>query len=108
MGRPIAYVFLGLLTCLGCSGAVYQMPRIDLPPEHYEVLGESEASATGIQLFQLFPIQLNNKFERAVDAAIAKRDGQALVNVSVQEKWFWAYVLNGYTTSVRGTVVRQR
>jgi hypothetical protein len=84
------------------------MPRIDLAPDQYEVLGESEGSATGIHLFQLFPIQLNNKFERAVEAAIAKQNGQALVNVSVQEKWFWAYVLNGYTTSVSGTVVRRR
>src|SRR5437867_4711758 len=91
----------------GCVGARYPMPRIDVPTERYEVLGDSEGSAVGIHLFQIFPIGLNNKFERAVEQAIAKRNGDALVNISVQERWFWAYILNGYRVSVQGTVVKR-
>src|SRR3972149_5939097 len=92
----------------GCSGSRYQMPKVELAPGQYDVLGESEATAVGIHLFQIFPINLNDKFGSAVDAAIAKRGGDALVDVSVQESWFWAYVLNGYRTTVRGTAVKRR
>ena len=107
--RPAAIRWIGLMMLAsGCTGARYNMPKVALPPGSYEVLGESEASAVGIHLFQIFPIKLNDKFGRAVDAAIAKRGGDALVDVSVQESWFWAYVLNGYKTNVRGTVVKRR
>ena len=32
--------------------------------------------------------------------------GDALINTQVQEKWFWAWVLNGYTTTVSGDVIK--
>ena len=103
-----SYGILAIVLASGCSGAQYHMPKVELPTDRYEVLGESEGTAVGVHLFQLFPIKLNDKFGRAVDQAVAKRGGDALVDVTVQEGWFWAYILNGYRTTVRGTVVRRR
>ena len=72
----------------------------------YTVLGHSEASATGIMLLGVIPIGQNNRFVRAQDAAIKAKGGDALINTQVQEKWFWAWVLNGYTTKISGDVVK--
>lgn len=79
--------------------------------EHYDsseytVIGHSEASATGLMLFNLIPIQQNSRFVRAQNAAIKAKGGDALINTQVQEKWFWAWVLNGYTTTVSGDVIK--
>ena len=57
-------------------------------------------------LFQFIPIQQNDRFVRAQNAAIASRGGDALINVEVQEDWFWAWILNGYQTTVSGDVVK--
>ncbi len=32
--------------------------------------------------------------------------GDALLNPTITERWFWAYVLNEYTTTIRGIVVK--
>lgn len=72
----------------------------------YTVIGHSEGKATGIMLFNLIPIQQNTRFVRAQNAAIQAKGGDALINTQVQESWFWAWVLNGYTTTVSGDVIR--
>lgn len=72
----------------------------------YTVLGHSEACATGIMLLGVIPIGQNNRFVRAQDAAIKAKGGDALINTQVQEKWFWAWVLNGYTTKISGDVIK--
>jgi hypothetical protein len=43
---------------------------------------------------------------RAQDAAIKAKGGDALINTQVQEKWFWAWVLSGYTTNISGDVIK--
>ncbi len=74
----------------------------------YEVLGEGEGSATGIMLFQFIPIGQNERFERAYHYAVESRGGDALIDPVISEKWFWAYIVNGYTTTVRGKVIRYK
>lgn len=71
------------------------------------VLGEAEGSSTGIMLFQLIPINQNYRFDAAYRDAIGRLGGTCLNNPVIQEKWFWAWVLNGYTFTVRGTVVKE-
>lgn len=72
----------------------------------YTVLGHSEASATGLMLLGFIPIRQNSRFVRAQDAAIKAKGGDAMINTQVQERWFWAWVLNGYTTKVSGDVIK--
>ncbi|MCP1446625.1 hypothetical protein J3D54_005757 [Pseudomonas sp. GGS8] len=54
----------------------------------------------------VIPIQQNNRFIRAQDAAIKAKGGDAMINTQVQENWFWAWVLTGYTTKISGDVVK--
>jgi hypothetical protein len=82
--------------------------RIPQVPAQYEVLGEGEGSSTGIMLFQFIPIGQNDRFERAYYYAVESKGGDALMNVVVTEDWFWAWLLNGYKTTVRGTVIKYK
>lgn len=91
-------------TLAGCTGVPMSVPHYD--SSQYTVLGHSEASATGLMVIGFIPVQQNNRFVRAQNAAIKAKGGDALINVQVQEKWFWAYVLNGYTTTVSGDVIK--
>lgn len=92
------------LTLAGCTGTPMTAPHYD--SSEYTVLGHSEGSATGLMVLGFIPVQQNNRFVRAQNAAIKAKGGDALINTQVQEKWFWAYVLNGYTTTVSGDVVK--
>ncbi len=97
-------VFVALLAA--CHSVPLQVPTVMEKP--YEVLGEGEGSAIGILLFQLIPIGQNQRFERAYKDAIYSKNGDALINPVFSERWFWAYVFNGYVTTVRGTVIKYK
>ena len=92
------------LVLAGCPGTAMKTQQYD--SSQYTVVGHSEASATGLMLFGLIPIRQNDRFVRAQSYAIQAKGGDALINTQVQEKWFWAWVLNGYTTTVSGDVIK--
>lgn len=100
----IASSLLCTLALTGCTGVAMKTQQLD--PAQYTVLGHSEGKATGIMLFGVIPIQQNTRFVRAQNAAIKAKGGDALVNTQIQENWFWAWVLSGYTTTVSGDVVK--
>jgi len=75
---------------------------------NYEELGEGQGSATGIMLFNFIPIGQNERFVRAYEAAVKSKGGDALLNPEISERWFWAYMLNLYHTTVRGTVIKYK
>ena len=92
----------------GCAGAPVHMtsPAPDL--SKYEVLGDGMGRSVGIMLFQFIPINQNQRFEKAYNAAIESKGGDKLLNPVISERWFWAYILNGYSTTVRGIVVKEK
>jgi len=91
---------------VGCVGVPVQMTSVK--GDNYEVLGEGEGKATGIMLFNFIPIGQNQRFEKAYNAAVASKGGDYLLNPEISERWFWAYILNGYVTTVKGTVVKAK
>jgi len=99
---PIA-ILVALLA--GCVSDPLKFPKCDMT--NAKVLGESEGSSTGIMLFQFIPINQNQRFNNAYQEAITKLGGTCLTNPIVEEKWFWAYILNGYIFTVKGTVVKE-
>ncbi|MBC3956189.1 MULTISPECIES: hypothetical protein [Pseudomonas] len=103
ISKVVASAAFGLVLA-GCTGAPIKSPHYD--SNQYTVLGHGEASATGLMLFGVIPIRQNSRFVRAQDAAIKSKGGDALINTQVQEKWFWAWVLSGYTTTISGDVVK--
>lgn len=100
----IATTLLATAILAGCTGT--PMKTQTYSPEQYTVIGHGEGKATGIMLLGFIPIQQNDRFVRAQNAAVKSKGGDALINTQVQEKWFWAWVLNGYTTTVSGDVVK--
>lgn len=104
-----AGVLAGLLAIsTACAGTTYTLADVELDPNRYQTLGEGEIKTTGLMLFNVIPIQNNDKFQRAADYIIKQKGGDELVNVRVKESWFWAYVLNGYQITMRGTVVKKK
>ena len=98
----IALLTVGLLA--GCTGTPMKVENLD--EDDYTVIGKGQATATGIMLFQVIPIQQNDRFVRAQRAAIKSKGGDAMINTEVKENWFWAWVLNGYQTTVSGDIVK--
>jgi len=92
----------------GCASAPLRIPTPDasVSNQSYQVLGEGEGSSTGIMLFQFIPIGQNDRFEVAYERAVKSKGGDRLINPVITENWFWAWILNGYTTTVKGTVVK--
>jgi len=99
---------LSLLAFLA-TGCVSKPLKIETRTKsNYEELGEGHGTATGIMLFNFIPIGQNDRFVRAYEAAVQNKGGDALLNAEVSERWFWAYILNGYHTTVRGTVIKYK
>jgi hypothetical protein len=89
----------------GCVSDPLQFRKCDMT--HATVLGVAEGTSTGIMLFNIIPINQNHRFSTAYQDAVSSLGGTCLTDVTIQEKWFWAYVLNGYNFTVKGTVVKE-
>jgi hypothetical protein len=103
LSKVMASACLGLVLA-GCTGTAMKTQQLD--SSQYTVIGHSEASATGLMLFGIIPIRQNSRFVRAQSEAIKAKGGDAMINTQIQENWFWAWVLSGYTTKVSGDVVK--
>lgn len=104
-----AVLSLGSLALLaaGCVSQPLKFPTTEqVSKTPYDVLGEGQGEATGIMLFQFIPIGQNERYVKAYDAAVRSKGGDALINPEIEENWFWGYILNGYQTRVKGTVIK--
>jgi len=94
------------LLMASCTGVPLAIDGGPLRPGE-TVLGPAAGKGTGIMLFQLIPIGQNTRFQTAYERALKSVPGATrLADVQIAENWFWAYVLNGYTTTVKGTAVK--
>ena len=107
IGRNASLIALVALAW-GCTGIPYKMATVEPDPAKYEVLGHASAQGRGFMVLNVIPVNQNNKIERAIEAAIQSKGGDELVDISVQESWFWAYVLNSYAVKVEGTVIKRK
>ena len=99
-------VLSSLLLMASCTGVPL---TIDSSPlrQGETALGPAEGKATGIMLFQFIPIGQNTRFQTAYERALKSVPGATrLTDVKITENWFWAYVLNGYSTTIQGTGVK--
>lgn len=93
-----------ILTMTACHSMPLTIPSAPVGPNEQR-LGTGEGSSTGIMLFQFIPINQNDRFIEAYQQALARSGGTRLVDVTIEERWFWAWVLNGYIFHVKGTGV---
>ncbi|GFO62347.1 hypothetical protein M1B72_21910 [Geomonas paludis] len=96
---------MSALVVAGCTSDPLSFRKCNMTDA--KVIGPTEGSSTGIMLFQFIPINQNHRFDEAYKDAISKVGATCLNDPVVQEKWFWAYVLNGYTFTVSGTAVKE-
>ena len=103
--RVVLMGALGMLLS-GCVSDPLKFPKCDLT--NAKVLGESEGSSVGVMLFNIIPINQNTRFTKAYDEAVAKLGGTCLIDPVIQERWYWAYLFNGYIFTVKGIVVKEK
>lgn len=108
MKKIISALILSSLLVSGCSSIPVNMgtPPNLIEGKDYRVLGEGEGTSVGIMLFNIIPINQNDRFKKAYEEAILSKGGDRLLNPVIEERWFWAYILNGYIFKVKGTVVK--
>ena len=89
-----------------CSSTVLSIPTGPMGPDE-QSLGAVEAKSTGVMLFQFIPIGQNDRFQTAYDEALAQQPGATrLVDLEIEETWWWGYIMNGYGFTLRGTAVK--
>ena len=103
--KKILILLIILVLTYACASRPMQLTS-NAQKGTYEILGEGAGSATGIMLFNFIPFGQNKRFEEAYKKAIESKGGDALINTVVTERWYWAYIFNGYITTVKGTVIK--
>ena len=104
-----AILSLGILALIaaGCASQPLKFPTTaDVSKGNYTVVGQGQGEATGIMLFTFIPIGQNQRFVKAYDKAVKSMNGDALIDPTIEEHWFWGYVLDGYSTRISGTVIK--
>jgi hypothetical protein len=98
---------LGVLVITACHSVPLTISTLPVQPDE-EVLGEASGNQTGIMLLQFIPIKQNGRFQAAYDQALQSKGADRLVNPTIKERWFWAWILNGYSFTVSGTAVKKK
>ncbi len=84
------------------------------PPSNYEVLGPAKGSASGALLidgtaYNFIPIGLNSRSARAYRHALESVPGATgLINVTIQESWFWFVIGSMRRTTLTGDAIKER
>ena len=103
--RTVALVLGLIVAASGCAGMPLKLNNPIMPNE--TKVAEVDAHATGIMIFNILPVGQNERFVEAYRKALAKAPGATrIADVEISEDWFWAYLLNGYITTIRGIAVR--
>lgn len=107
--RMLLLATLVMLMAACSSGNV----MITKPPvENYQRLGKTEGNACGTMGFistayNFIPILLNDRFERAYADALEKKPGAtALVDVTLEEVWFWWVIGTTRCVTVAGEAIK--
>ncbi len=102
-----ASLLLGLLLLLAtaaCHSTQVRIPTAPIGPNE-KALGPTEGHSTGLMILGFIPVNQNERFVNAYNQAAAKAGGTRLTDVTISERWWWGYVLNGYNFKVQGTAV---
>ncbi len=107
--KKLVLPLLTIAVLSACSSAPYQIPMLKsgmVENTDYKTIGETEGSATGFLLFGCIPIMKNDMLDRAYSEAITKKQGNFLLAPTIEERWFWTPVGDGFITSVKGTAAK--
>ena len=94
-----------LLFAVGCVSSPQKLSSV-VQPGSYQELGQNEGKACGFILFNFIPIAFNGVPKRAYKHAIESKGGDALINPTITESWYWCVVGQLHCTHVSGTVIK--
>lgn len=108
--RSMMLVLASFLFFGGCvSGFQTVAPKA---PEKFEKLGPATGSACGTLVggptaYNAIPILLNSRVERAYQNALESVPGSnALIDVTMQENWFWWVIGSTRCVTIAGEAIR--
>lgn len=106
----IMSVFLGAVLIVATAACHSTQVKIPTAPigVNEKTLGPTEGNSVGMLLFGVIPINQNERFEKAYNQAVQKAGAARLTDVTISERWWWGYVLNGYVFKVQGTAVANK
>ena len=100
-------LFLGMIVIIAATAC--QSTRVQIPTApigaNEKSLGPAAADSLGLLLFGFIPIRQNERFVDAYNKAVQRAGGTRLTDVTISERWWWGYVINGYIFKVEGTAV---
>lgn len=108
---PRAFTALWLASVAGCSSQPVNLAP--LPPAHYRVLGKASGRACGVFGFfgpaiNVVPIAMNERVDEAHRRAIQSVPGATgLINVGLQDEWYWWLIGTTRCTTVTGDAIQE-
>lgn len=96
-----------LISTVACHSTRVQIPTAPIGPNE-KSLGPTWGDDVGMLLFGFIPIRQNDRFVEAYDEAVKKAGATRLTDVTISERWWWGYVINGYVFKVEGTAVTNK
>ena len=96
-----------LLGTAACHSTRVQVPTAPIGPNE-KSLGATWGDDVGLLLFGFIPIRQNDRFVEAYNEAVQKAGAMRLTDVTISERWWWGYVINGYVFKVEGTAVTNK
>ena len=96
-----------LLGSAVCHSTRVQIPTAPIGPNE-KSLGATWGDDVGLLLFGFIPIRQNDRFVEAYNEAVQKAGASRLTDVTISERWWWGYVINGYVFKVEGTAVTNK
>ncbi len=96
-----------LFSTAACHSTQVKIPTAPIGPNE-KSLGQTEGVSSGKLLFFFIPINQNERFENAYKQAVQKAGATRLTDITISERWWWGYVINGYVFKVQGTAVAEK
>jgi len=99
---------VGIMTIISCArfpGGVAPS-NVPLYGKEYTILQKTRASDSTVYLFSLIPVSGSNSIRKAMQAAINKAGGDALINITA-ERYYQNWILfSRDVITVEGTAIR--
>jgi hypothetical protein len=109
--RFIICMFLLVVFLGGCASNFTMIAPT--PPQKYEKLGKATGTASGAlgmlaTAYYFIPLGLNSRVEQAYEEALKSVPGAtALIDVTIQESWFWWVLGTSRTVTITGEAIRE-
>jgi len=103
-----AVVTLLMVVTAGCAHMPGGIAPSSTPLEGktYVELGEATGTDSAVYLLGIIPLTGSNTTPEALAEAVSSRNGDALINVTVESYCQWFFVVTRVVTTVQGDVIK--